>query len=62
MNGHNKLVCFITLHWKGLPETNALAFCAYLQVTKKIKFVNDVPGVVLTIIHHLYKSQMGPIS
>jgi hypothetical protein len=28
MNGPNKVKCYITLGWKGLPETNALAYFA----------------------------------
>ncbi len=26
--GPNKLEHFITIHWKGLPVTNTLAYCA----------------------------------
>ncbi len=37
MNGPNKLDCYITVDWKGLPETNTLPYLAYSLVTKKIK-------------------------
>ncbi len=30
LNGPNKLECFITMRWKGWPETNILAFWAHL--------------------------------
>jgi hypothetical protein len=26
MNGSNKLECYITIRWEGLPGTNTLAF------------------------------------
>ncbi len=32
MNGLNKLVCYITLTWKGLQGTNTQAYLAHLQI------------------------------
>jgi hypothetical protein len=37
LNGPNKPECFIALMCKGFPETNTLAYWAYLKVTEKIK-------------------------
>jgi hypothetical protein len=37
MNGLNETGCYIKLGLKGLLETNALAYCAYLLVMKKMK-------------------------
>jgi hypothetical protein len=36
-NGLNKLVCPITLSWKGLLVTNTLAYWAHLLVVKKME-------------------------
>ncbi len=36
-NGRVKLECYITLGWKGLPETNTLAFWNRWLFTKMIK-------------------------
>ncbi len=38
INRPNKLECYITLGWKDLPGTNALAYWAHLNVMRKIKF------------------------
>jgi hypothetical protein len=43
MNGPDKLEHCITVGWKGMPETNTLAYLAHLQVTKKMKFWKYVP-------------------
>ncbi len=37
MSGLNETGCYIKLGLKGLPGTNALAYCAYLLVMKKMK-------------------------
>jgi hypothetical protein len=37
MNGLDKLECSITLCWKGLIGTNALAYWAHLYFAKKMK-------------------------
>jgi ABC-type lipoprotein release transport system permease subunit len=37
MNGPNKLECYITLGWKGLLGTNALAYWARLNVKNYLK-------------------------
>ncbi len=47
MNRTNKLKCYITVIWKGLPGTNTRIYFAKLQVKKKIKFVNTAPGLSL---------------
>ena len=36
-NRHNKLKCYITIGWKDLWWTNALAYCAHSLVTKTMK-------------------------
>jgi len=36
MNGPNKLECYITLGWKGLPGANTLAYWTLTLVTKKM--------------------------
>jgi hypothetical protein len=36
-NGPNKLECYITLGWKGLPRKNTLADFTHSQVMKKMK-------------------------
>jgi hypothetical protein len=37
MNGSDKLLCYIIQGWKGLQETNTLAYWAHSKVTKKMK-------------------------
>ncbi len=32
--GHNKLECYITLGWKGLPVANTLAYSAHSYITQ----------------------------
>jgi hypothetical protein len=45
-NRPNKLTCFITLGWKGLQETNTLAYWAHLNITKKMKCREYGPCVI----------------
>jgi len=47
MNRTNKLKCYITVIWKGLPGTNTRIYIGKLQVKKKNKFVNTAPGLSL---------------
>jgi len=42
MNGPNKLECYITLSWKGLPGTNSLAYWANRELQRKKSVVNKV--------------------
>jgi hypothetical protein len=42
MNGPNKLECYITQHWKGLPKTNSLAYLAHTTYEG-----NEVLGILL---------------
>ncbi len=37
MNETNKLHCYITIDWIGMPGTNTLAYWAHLKDTKKMK-------------------------
>ncbi len=37
MNEPNKVECYITIVWKGLPLANTLAYWTNLQVLKKMK-------------------------
>jgi hypothetical protein len=41
----NKLQCYITVGWKGLSGTNALAYWAYLYVMKKMKCCEYCPSL-----------------
>jgi hypothetical protein len=43
MNQPNKLVCSITLSWKGLPVTNTLTYWASSLVTNKMKCCEYAP-------------------
>jgi hypothetical protein len=45
MNGPKKLESYITLGWKGLPETNTLAYWAHLIVAKEQRVLKMTPGL-----------------
>jgi hypothetical protein len=53
MNGPDKLECYITLGWKGLPGMNTLGCRAHLQVMKKMKSCEYGLGVIFTTFHFL---------
>ncbi len=36
----------IRLGWKGMPRTNTLAYCAHLEVMKKVKFCEYGPRII----------------
>jgi len=52
----NKLECYITLGWKGLPVANALRYLASLSVTREKSFIRLAPGAnVIKLFTDVYK-------
>ncbi len=48
------------LGWKGLPETNALAYYEKSSITDVKSFITLTPGSVFTTLHFIHNLRMGP--
>jgi hypothetical protein len=49
MHGLNKLECYFTHGWKGLPETNALSNGLICMVKRNFRVWNTVPGLLINV-------------
>jgi hypothetical protein len=49
MTGPNKLERYVTLGWKGMPVTHALAYLAHSLVMKKSVFNLTLGAVFITL-------------
>ncbi len=60
MNGPNKLECYITLGWTGLPGTNTLAYWAHLTpmlFSDKSTDI-DIPLDLVSMQSHFFSSSL----